>query len=39
MPRQEKITLREMRASGPTRLLVYCQDYRCSHSIAINADQ
>ena len=33
MPRQEKITLGEMRSSGPTRLLIYCQDYRCAHSV------
>src|SRR5687767_1737481 len=26
MQREQKITLREMRESGPTRLLVYCGD-------------
>jgi hypothetical protein len=26
---QQKISLGEMRSSGPRRLLVYCADYRC----------
>jgi hypothetical protein len=30
MPRQQKITIGEMRESGPTRLIVYCGDYRCA---------
>jgi hypothetical protein len=34
--RQEKITFAEMRAAG---VLVYCSDYRCSHSLALMADQ
>jgi hypothetical protein len=34
-----KITLAEMRSSGVRGLLVYCSDYRCSHSIAISAEQ
>jgi hypothetical protein len=38
-PRQQKITLGEMRAAGVRGLLVYCADYRCSHSTAISADQ
>jgi hypothetical protein len=37
MPRQEKITIREMRESGPTRLIVYCRDYKCAHSVVIDA--
>src|SRR5215470_10835105 len=38
--RPQKITFGEMRAAGgPTGILVYCADYRCSHSIAISADQ
>jgi hypothetical protein len=37
--RQQKITLGEMRQSGPTRLLLYCGDYRCSHHIKIDADR
>ena len=39
MPREQKITLGEMRASGPRRLLIYCADYRCSHSVVIDADR
>jgi len=32
--------LRRMRsAGGPTGILVYCADYRCSHSIDVSADQ
>jgi hypothetical protein len=31
MPREQKITLGEMRESGPCRLLVYCADYKCAH--------
>ena len=37
--REQKITLGEMRESGPTRLLIYCQDYRCTHSVTIDASQ
>src|SRR3954451_21410364 len=37
--RPQKITLGEMRAMGVRGLLVYCSDFRCSHSIAINADR
>ena len=29
MKRQQKITLGEMRESGPTRLIVYCGDCKC----------
>jgi hypothetical protein len=28
-----------MRAAGLRGLLIYCSDYRCSHSIAISADR
>jgi hypothetical protein len=35
--RQQKITLGEMRASGPIRLIVYCGDYKCAHSVVIDA--
>lgn len=38
-PRQQKITLAEMRASGDRGMLVYCSDYKCSHSTAISADR
>jgi hypothetical protein len=37
--REQKITLGEMRSSGVHGLLIYCADYRCSHSIAISADR
>jgi hypothetical protein len=38
-PRPQKITFGEMRSSGSIGILVYCGDYRCSHSIAMSADQ
>ena len=38
-PAAREITFGEMRSSGgPTGILVYCADYRCSHSIAMSAD-
>jgi hypothetical protein len=38
MQRQQKITLGEMRAdNGPRRLIVYCGDYKCAHSVIISA--
>lgn len=37
--RPQKITFGEMRAGGPTGILIYCSDYRCSHSMAMSADQ
>jgi hypothetical protein len=38
--RPQKITFGEMRpGGGPTGILVYCADYRCSHSIALPADR
>ena len=38
MKRQQKITLGEMRSSnGPRRLIVYCSDYQCAHSVVIDA--
>jgi hypothetical protein len=36
--RPQKITLAEMRDSSVRGLLIYCADYRCSHSIAISGD-
>src|SRR5262249_26136627 len=37
--RQQKITFGEMRSGGgPTGILVYCADYRCSHSMEMSAD-
>ena len=34
-----KITFADMRAAGVRGILVYCCDYRCSHSIALMADR
>jgi hypothetical protein len=39
MPGQQKITFGDMRESGVRGVLIYCSDYRCSHYIAISADQ
>jgi hypothetical protein len=39
MKRPEKITLGEMRAAGVRGLLIYCSDYKCSHSTAIGGDR
>jgi hypothetical protein len=39
MPPELKITLGEMRESGPTRLIVYCADYKCAHSVVIDASR
>jgi hypothetical protein len=36
--RPRKITFAEMRESGVRGIIIYCADYRCSHSIAISAD-
>jgi len=36
--RSKKITFAEMRASGVRGLLVYCSDFRCSHSIAVSGE-
>ena len=36
--RPQKITFADMRAQGVRGLLIYCADYRCSHSIAISGD-
>jgi hypothetical protein len=38
MDRPTKITFAEMRDMGIRGLLIYCADYRCSHSIAISGD-
>jgi hypothetical protein len=37
--REQKITLGEMRESGPNRLIVYCADYKCTHHVTIDASQ
>jgi hypothetical protein len=33
-----KITFGELRSSGVRGVIVYCTDYKCSHSIAMDAD-
>ena len=35
----QKITFAEMRAAGVRGVLVYCSDYRCSHSTRLAADR
>jgi hypothetical protein len=37
--RQQKITFGEMRETGVDRVLIYCSDYKCSHSIEMSADR
>src|SRR5712672_4340613 len=37
--RLQKITFGEMRAAGVRGILVYCADYRCSHSSEALADR
>jgi hypothetical protein len=39
MQRQQKITLGEMREFGPIRLIVYCGDYKCAHSVVVDASR
>jgi len=36
--RPQKITFADMRAQGVRGLVVYCADYRCSHSIAVSGE-
>jgi hypothetical protein len=36
--RPVKITLAELREMGVRGVLIYCADYRCSHSMALDAD-
>jgi hypothetical protein len=36
--RPQKITFGDMRKSAVRGVLVYCADYHCSHSVALNAD-
>jgi hypothetical protein len=37
--RPQKITFGEMRDMGIRGALVYCADHKCSHSVALSADQ
>ena len=39
MTRETKITFAEMREMGVRGLLVYCSDYKCSHSTAISGER
>src|SRR5207248_8161424 len=39
LTRPTKITFADMRDMGVRGVLIYCSDYKCSHSIAISADQ
>jgi hypothetical protein len=39
MPREQKITIGEMRESCPTRLIVYCGDCKCAHSVVIGVSR
>jgi hypothetical protein len=39
LPRPQKITFADMRDMGVRGLLIYCADYRCSHSTAISGDR
>jgi len=36
---QQKITFGEMRSSGVRGVLIYCSDYRCSHSTAMDSNR
>ena len=36
--RPQKITFGDMREMDVRGVLVYCADYHCSHSVAMNAD-
>lgn len=37
--RPQKITFSDMRKAGVRGVLVWCADYRCSHSMALSADR
>jgi hypothetical protein len=39
MDRPKKITFAEMRDMGVRGILIYCADYKCSHSIALSSDR
>jgi hypothetical protein len=34
-----EVTFADMREQGVRGLLIYCADYRCSHSVALNGDR
>jgi hypothetical protein len=37
--RPQKITFAELRSQGVRGLLIFCQDYRCSHNVTMNGDR
>jgi hypothetical protein len=37
--RPQKITFGDMREMDVRGVLIYCADYRCSHSVALSADR
>ena len=39
MSSRQMITFGEMHSSGVRGVLIYCIDYRCSHHVAVMADQ
>jgi len=39
MERPQKVTFGELRSCGVRGLLIYCADYKCSHSIEMMADR
>jgi hypothetical protein len=39
MESPQKITLGEMREFAPTRHIIYCADYKCAHSILVDASR
>ncbi|NOJ43033.1 hypothetical protein [Bradyrhizobium australiense] len=39
MPETEKITFAELRERGASRVIVYCHDYTCSHSVTMEASR
>jgi hypothetical protein len=39
MPRAQKITFGELRASRIRDVLIYCADYRCTHHVKVSGDR
>ena len=37
--RPQKITFADLRSQGVRGLLVFCQDYRCSHNVRMSGDR
>ncbi len=38
LARPQKVTFAELRSQGVRGLLVFCQDYRCSHNVTMSGD-